>query len=248
MVGWVWRTTARQGSRWGTLFVTLVVAAFGFAMLTAQSVASRLDVVQTTDANSRSAYDVLVRPLGSRLALEQERGLVQPGFLDTDQGISLAQWRRIQELPGVEVAAPIAVVGWVMPTLQAPVDLSGVGVTPAEPTLLRRTATWTYDNGASTVRAAPALEYLTTNPLVLQNDSEGGKAWLNERLPGGEVRRHPIATGQQQTVTDPSQGYTTTCATTRATCRFWFHAVQPSFPYPFLMVAVLGRRRAGCAM
>ena len=51
------------------------------------------------------------------------------------------------------------------------------------------TATWTYDNGASTVRAAPALEYLTTNPLVLQNDSEGGKAWLNERLPGGEVRR-----------------------------------------------------------
>ncbi len=238
MAGWVWRTTVRQGSRWGTLFLTLVVASFGFAMLTAQSVASRLDVVQTADANARSAYDILVRPVGSRLALEGQRGLVQPGFLDADEGISLAQWRRIQEVPGVEVAAPIAVVGWVVPTLQAPVDLSVVRVTPTTPTLLRRTATWTYDNGASTVRAAPALEYLTTNPMVLQSDTEARRAWINERMPDGQVRRHALDPTQQETVTDPSQGYTATCVEPRATCRFWFHSVQPGFPYPFLMVAV----------
>lgn len=245
---WVWRATVRQGSRWRALFATLAVASFAFAMLTAQSQESRLDVVQTADENARSAYDVLVRPMGSRLALESQRGLVQPGFLDIeDVGITLDQWRQIQALPGVEIAAPIAVVGWVVPTMQVPVDLDRATVTPDRPTLLRRTATWTYDNGASVVQAAPVLEYLTANTLTLQTDPGQGGSWLVERLPRGEVREHQIPRQQRSVVSDPGTGYHTACSSAVTDCRFTFHSVQPSFPFPFLVVAVDPRAEAELA-
>jgi putative ABC transport system permease protein len=67
-------------------------------------------------SNYRTAYDVLVRPKGSQLPLELSQGLVRDNYLSgLFGGISLAQWRRIEKLPGVEVAAPIANVGYVMP-------------------------------------------------------------------------------------------------------------------------------------
>lgn len=91
---WVLRSPVRLASRSWVLFVTLVVAASGFSVLTGQAETARLGVVETAEANARSAYDVLVRPPGARLPLEDERGLVQPSFLVSyPQGITQEQWR-----------------------------------------------------------------------------------------------------------------------------------------------------------
>jgi len=58
------------------------------------------------------AYDILVRPAGSRSAIEQEYGLLEPNHLTAlPGGISFDEYEAIRDLPGVEVAAPIANLG-----------------------------------------------------------------------------------------------------------------------------------------
>jgi len=67
-------------------------------------------------SNFRNAYDVLVRPRGSFTRLEQSEQLVRDNYLSgIFGGISLAQYRTIQRIRGVDVAAPIANVGYVLP-------------------------------------------------------------------------------------------------------------------------------------
>lgn len=238
---WIVGTPLSLASRSWVLFVTLVVAAAGFAVLTAQSETARLGVVGTAEANSRAAYDVLVRPRGARLPLEEQRGLVQPGFLASyPQGITMEQWREVQAVPGVEVAAPVAVVGWVVPSVQASVDLSEATSGMTSPRLLRRETVWRYDNGASTVRAAPVWEYLTGNRVLLQRDTEPPRAsYLLERFPDGRTVEHRNLAGEPaDTVQEPREGYQVACAQVGPSCRFGFHPVDPTFSYPFLVVAV----------
>src|SRR5881397_1009919 len=70
----------------------------------------------TVQQNFRSAYDILVRPADSYTPLEQEQGLVAANFASgIFGGISLRQWHQIEDVPGVDVAAPIANIGYVVP-------------------------------------------------------------------------------------------------------------------------------------
>ena len=62
----------------------------------------------------QTPYDLLVRPVGSQTALEVQDGLVRPNFMaGVHGGISPDQLAAIRSIPGVEVAAPIAMVGFV---------------------------------------------------------------------------------------------------------------------------------------
>jgi len=68
-------------------------------------------------SNYRTAYDILVRPKGSALPLERAEGLVRDNYLSgLFGGITLKQYEQIQRLPGVDVAAPIANIGYVIPS------------------------------------------------------------------------------------------------------------------------------------
>ena len=125
---------------------------------------------------------------GSRSQAEEQTGLVQPGFLAAVKGgISVDQWHRIQQLQGVKVAAPVAVVGWVIAYATVQVDLGDL-VNTDHPVVVRTRTTWTYDNGASTVKAAPTLLYLTPNPIRFQPpavDDPSGKSLIIETKPDG---------------------------------------------------------------
>jgi len=67
-------------------------------------------------SNYQTAYDILVRPKGSALPLERAQGLVRDNYLSgLFGGITLAQYHQVERLPGVDVAAPIANVGYVIP-------------------------------------------------------------------------------------------------------------------------------------
>ncbi len=74
--------------------------------------AAHLRILRSVDHSFRGTYDILVRPRGSESSAET-RGLVESNFLGVagSEGISVAQWRAVQALPDVEVAAPIAAVG-----------------------------------------------------------------------------------------------------------------------------------------
>lgn len=94
----------------------ILVAAASFTLLTAAARTSTIQVRGTVESNYRAAYDVLVRPPGSQTGLERQQGLVRPNFLSgIFGGITLAQYEQIKQIPGVEVAAPIANVGYVLP-------------------------------------------------------------------------------------------------------------------------------------
>lgn len=64
-------------------------------------------------ASFSPAYDLLVRPRGARTALENKTRTVQPDFLSGIYGgITMAQYHQVHQVPGVQVAALIAMVGY----------------------------------------------------------------------------------------------------------------------------------------
>jgi len=163
----VWSQIRRRGGRSVALLLAILIAAGGFTVLTASSAASRLQTVGTVNAHALPAYDVLVRPKGARSALEKSQGLVQPGFLTGIYGgITLDQWAKIKALPGIDVAAPVAMVGYVVPLVYLPINMR-----PALPTsgdgVARMDVTWSFDNGLSREQQSPDFAYLTTDSLPI---------------------------------------------------------------------------------
>jgi putative ABC transport system permease protein len=98
------------------LAAAILVAAASFSVLTAAGRTTDIRVRGSVESNYRTAYDILVRPKGNQLPLEREQALVRNNYLSgLFGGISLAQWRKIKDIPGVDIAAPIANIGFVIP-------------------------------------------------------------------------------------------------------------------------------------
>jgi putative ABC transport system permease protein len=63
--------------------------------------------------HARGSYDILVRPDGSRSVLEKELGIVEENYLSSGNGgITINEWKKIQQISGIEVAAPVASLGY----------------------------------------------------------------------------------------------------------------------------------------
>lgn len=89
------------------------------------------------DANWHGAYDILVRPTGARIDLEGSQGVVEPNFLAFvgTGGITEAQVEAIRRIPDVELAAPVAFVGYVRYVLTTPAI--AIPAPPDKPALFR---------------------------------------------------------------------------------------------------------------
>lgn len=187
-------------SRTLALLAGILVATAAFTVLTATSRTQRLDVRGTVAESFRGDYDVLVRPHGSRNAFERQTGQVQPNFLSgVFGGITLRQWRRIEHLPGVDVAAPIANIGYLLPTAKVRIPVEEAAG-PRGRALLRAGITWTADHGMTRVPDSPQFAYVTDNrlrsaPGYRDQDRPPGpvdvyRQWaLREVVPG---RRGPV--------------------------------------------------------
>ncbi|HEX7951221.1 MAG TPA: hypothetical protein VF494_12790 [Candidatus Limnocylindrales bacterium] len=129
----------------------VTVAAVAAIAIAASQVATAARVRLTTeiDANWRGAYDILVRPAGAQLDLESTNGLVEPNFvaLAGQGGISPGQLAAIRSISGVEIAAPIAWVGFVTSRVASPtIEIPTV---PSKPTLYSATLTVSTSDGVS---------------------------------------------------------------------------------------------------
>jgi hypothetical protein len=111
------------------LSLGMVVAAVAFSLLTASVDVGLARINGVVDQNWRGVYDLLVLPAGSSPA--NSRGhLVQVNYLSTSTGgITIAQDSQMENLPGVGVAAPLEIVGYVLETAYVPVDISAVAGT-----------------------------------------------------------------------------------------------------------------------
>jgi len=92
------------------LLVSIAVCSFSLLAMTARTGQSAL--VGDIQTAWSTPYDLLVRPQGSRSPYESDAGLVRPNYASgLHGGITLQQLATIKAVPGVDVAAPLAIVG-----------------------------------------------------------------------------------------------------------------------------------------
>lgn len=157
--------THRAG-RTVALLLGILVATTAFTVLSGTSQTAQLQVRGAVGKNFRTTYDILVRPKNSKTTLEDKQGLVQQNFLSgIFGGISLTQYHQIQRVPGVDVAAPVAMFGYTLPTVPIGIDLTGQ-LSPVSRQLFRVQTTWKSDRGISDASEPAGYVYVTRHPLA----------------------------------------------------------------------------------
>lgn len=113
----------------------------------------------------RSTYDILVRPAGARSPIESQYGLVEPNHLSgISGGISISQYEAIKAIPDVEVAAPVAMLGY----LSLGVDMNPLGFL-REPGVYRNLVTRIVDDGVRILRQPHGVSYIYVGSDAPQN-------------------------------------------------------------------------------
>lgn len=162
----VWSQVIRRRGRSLAVVAAIVVAAVSFSLLTSAVATSRLQVKGKVEENFRSAYDILVRPRNSITPLESSDRLVQQNYLSgIFGGITSKQYHQIRAIPGVKVAAPIAMVGYTLPTLNMRVVLNDL-LDRSQQQVLRVDFRWRSDRGLSEYPSPPVYVYATRQPFL----------------------------------------------------------------------------------
>ncbi|MEU8609558.1 FtsX-like permease family protein, partial [Actinoplanes sp. NPDC048791] len=200
MFRFVWRYVRGRLGRSVALLAGMLVATTGFVVLTGSAAASRLEVTGAVQGGTRAAYDILVRPKGSRTSLEAADGLVRPNYLSGQfGGVTTGDWAAVRSVPGVAVAAPIAMVGYSTMGLPAPLDITDAVDRTAETQVIRVDPTFLAERGLSKGRATPLYVYVTRRPVIrpevpkgIFNDTDDirysdGKSYPIDECGGGAV-------------------------------------------------------------
>ena len=193
MIRLVWRGVRFARGRAVALAAGMLAAAVAFSLLTASVEVSAADVKGVVGANFRGEYDLLVLPRGS-VQTGAGKHLVQVNYLSAStSGITMSQYATIARLPGVAVAAPLEIVGYLLETAYIPVVLSPAAAGRSGSRVLLVTSRYTADQGLS---AYPPYDegyvYITTDHVTPppSQDFHGPVAPTTtgptERLPDGK--------------------------------------------------------------
>ncbi|MBA2262559.1 MAG: ABC transporter permease [Solirubrobacterales bacterium] len=247
MLKYVWSHLDRDRGRSAVVVVGILVASTCFTLLTAATTTSRLQLGGTVDENFRGAYDILVRPQGAATQVEQELGLVRTNYLaGSFGGITREQYEGIRDADGVDIAAPIANIGYVLPAVNLEIPVTELPDEGAG--LYRLTPEWSAHGGASSYPEATLYVYYTDRDLVEGDggNRELGSGELLERLPDG--RMVPVcgpftfnADGRARTTpTSPfdRSGESLTCFSARSAGPDRFVGGTVRFAPPILLAAV----------
>lgn len=113
MIGWLLIRLGRWGAPRGPGVLGLPLIAVSLVLFLSASNTLQVTSNRILAYYWRSSYDILVRPPGSRLPLEEKYNLVHANFLSgAVGGITRAQYEVIRSIPGVALAAPVAMVGY----------------------------------------------------------------------------------------------------------------------------------------
>ncbi|MFC4041115.1 FtsX-like permease family protein [Dactylosporangium siamense] len=166
MIRFVWAHLRGRAGRAVALLVGVLTATTGFTVLTGATATARLEVTGTVDANVRAAYDILVRPKGSRLPLEDDRALLRPNAVSGIYGgLTMDDWAKVRAVPGIDVAAPIAMAGSVNAGVAAPVDITDLVDPALDRQVIRVDRTLLADRGLSRAPATPIWVYVTKHEV-----------------------------------------------------------------------------------
>jgi hypothetical protein len=187
------------------LSVSVLVILTALALAAAHTSASAsVSLTGAVDRNWRGAYDLLIRPRGAVLPLEQTKGLVEPNFLSYagHGGISSEQLAEIRGLPGVELAAPVSVAGYMSYTLSRPTIFTDT--LPSKPTLFELRFRLVTNDGVHDV----VLQEQTATALVDATDSSTnfksiGMSFGESTYPSGRVTWDGSFTGDLPAIRSP---------------------------------------------
>ncbi len=163
----------------------MLVAAVAFCLLTASVDVGLARINGVVGSNWRGSYDLLVLPAGSTQTAGGSQHLVQLNYLSgATGGISISQDERIAHLAGVGVAAPLAVVGYVLETATLPVDITSVAGASGS-AVFTVTSNFTADQGLSRYPTQDdGYVYVTPDPLT-PFQLGAGQLGPKEQLPDG---------------------------------------------------------------
>ncbi len=205
-----WRRTAAA-------FAAILVAVTSFVVLTGTVQTQQLQVRQEVAGNYRSTYDILVRPKGSATALELSDQVVRSNFLAGQYGgITLAQVKQIAAVPGVDVAAPIAVLGQTMRSVLVPVDLPNL-LGSRDHVMVRYAMTGRARNGTATTVNQHGYLYLTRRPLTDVTppaDAATAASDAQTERRGGQMITACLASNAGGPPTSPATAFRESCTTT----------------------------------
>lgn len=203
------------------LLAGMLLATTAFTVLTAASRTGQLRTVGTVSAHFAPAYDILVRPSGTRTRLETQTGTVQPNFLSGIYGgITMARYHQIENIPGVQVAAPVAMAGYTLLAAPIRVPIPAADRTRAGRQLYRVSTTWVSGASTSRIQQPASYVYNTPNPLRLSPNLR-----YREILTGGTSV--PVCSSLPVTRADNPFG---TAAQSTMTC--WSMADGPGTGFP----------------
>jgi hypothetical protein len=135
----------------------LITATVGFVVLAGTAQTTRAVLSRDIASVWPAPYDILVRPRESQDQLEASAGLVRPNYLSgLLGGITTRQLEQVGTIPGVQVAAPIAIVGFAFWPVQQLVDLTPL-IDPEKITFFRLSFASTGDGGRSIYPAETIL-------------------------------------------------------------------------------------------
>jgi putative ABC transport system permease protein len=216
-----WSQLRFRPARALALIAGVLFAATAFTVLTAASRTAQLRTTGTVSAHFAPAYDILVRPRGARTAQESKTGTVQPDFLwSIYGGITMAQYRQIEQVPGVQVAAPIAMVGYAQLQAEMFEPVPAAALAGSGRQLYRISTTWVSGNGASRVTQPPGYLYVT--PLRLTQPANG-----NGPVTDGTGRGCALGNGSL-----PSPGANPFGTAAQSYTRCWSRVNQYDLPPP----------------
>ena len=210
MIRLIWRGVRFARGRAVALGAGMLVAAVAFSLLTASVEVNAASVRGVVGANWRGEYDLLVLPRGS-VQTGAGKHVVQVNYLSTAaNGITTSQYAKISHLPGVAVAAPLSIVGYLLETVEVPITLTPAAVGRSGARVLTVTSRYAADEGLSGYPSiSEGYVYITPDPVSLSpsvlNSEHGNVLGPVERLPDGKnVIVCPVSASQASAGTQSS--------------------------------------------
>jgi putative ABC transport system permease protein len=183
----VWSGVRFARGRAVALIAGMLVASVAFSLLTASVDVNAARIQGDVGANWRGAYDLLVLPAKS-VQTGAQKHVVQVNYLSAATGgITMSQYAQIEHMAGVGVAAPLAIVGYLLETAYIPVTLSPAAAGQSGARVLNVTSQFTADRGLS--KYPPQHEgYVYITPDRVTTAQLGPAGFGNvETLPDGKT-------------------------------------------------------------
>ncbi|WP_158598330.1 FtsX-like permease family protein [Falsibacillus albus] len=144
----------------------------GLSFLFNISESNKGTVVDTLQKRWKSTYDIVVRPPESLHVSDANNGLLEPNFLSNIQGgISFDQYDEIKRMNGIDVAAPIAMIGYTGLGIQINKKIENV---VQEPGVYKETNIMSQDNSYQTTTYFTVGDDYFINPRLASNPLENG--------------------------------------------------------------------------